>query len=178
MSSAILKKYANLLVHYCLEIQEGDKFYINSTSVAEPLIREVYRTAIEAGALVEVDMSFREKNRILVTHGTKQQLEYSPMVHRAAMYEFDAYLNIRAPFNLREEQNIDPERVKIRKAATKDMLKTYFERTATRHLKRNLCQFPTLANAQKGNFKSRFTFWILGLMTLLNVIFQQHIVYR
>ena len=29
--------------------------------------------------------------------------------------------------------------------------KIYFERTATRHLKRNLCQFPTLANAQEAN---------------------------
>ena len=145
----ILKKYADLLVHYCLEIKEGDKFYIRSTTLAEPLVREVYRSATEAGAMVEVGLDFREKMRILLMQGNEAQLSYVPALYEKAMKTFDAYLYIRAPFNLREEQNVDSERTKIRQKAFKGVLKTYFERTATRDLKRNLCQYPTLGSAQE-----------------------------
>ena len=145
----VLEKYAELLVHYCLEIREGDKFYLKSTTLAEPLVREVYRAAIRAGANVEVDLEFREKGRILLTEGREAQLGYVPPLLQQAMETFDAYLYIRAPFNLREEQNIGPEKMKARQNALKGVNKAYFERTATRALKRNLCQYPTQAAAQE-----------------------------
>ena len=46
---AILKKYADLLVNYCVEIKSGDKLYVRSSTLAEPLIREVYRSATKSG---------------------------------------------------------------------------------------------------------------------------------
>lgn len=147
--NTILEKYANLLVHYCLEIKAGDQFYLKSTTLAEPLVREVYREAIRAGANVEVELEFREKGRILLAEGREAQLRYAPPLFKKAMEEFDAYLYIRAPFNLREDQNNDPEQMKIRQDALKGINKTYFERTATRELKRNLCQYPTQAAAQE-----------------------------
>ena len=98
---------------------------------------------------MEIDLDFREKNRILLTEGAKHQLQYISSLYQQAMDTFDAYLYIRAPFNLREDQNIDPQKSKIRQNAYKEVQKTYFERTATRDLKRNLCQYPTLANAQE-----------------------------
>ncbi len=147
--NSILAKYARLLVHYCLEIQEDDKLFVSSTTMGEPLIREVYRAAVQAGANVEVEMTFREQGRIFLEEAKEAQLQYLPSLYKKAMEEFDAYLYIRAPYNLREEQNVDAAKVNIRKEATKGVLKTYFERTATRDLKRNLCQFPTLAAAQE-----------------------------
>lgn len=146
---SMLTKYAQLLVQYCLSVQEGERLYIASTTLAEPLVREVWREALRAGAIVEVDLAFREKNRIMYAEASDAQLKHVPPVYKQAMEEFDCYLNIMAPFNLREDQNVDSNRVNIRREATKDLNKIYFERTATRSLKRNLCQFPTLANAQE-----------------------------
>ncbi|MCB0557557.1 MAG: aminopeptidase [Lewinellaceae bacterium] len=145
----MLEKYANLLVHYCLDMQPGERFYLRSTTLAEPLVREVYRAAVKAGAHVEVDLDFREKSRILLNQGNEAQLQYVSPMYQQAMEEFDTYLYIMAPFNLREDQNVDPAKRKIRQEAQKPVLKTYFERTATRDLKRSLCQYPTLANAQE-----------------------------
>lgn len=145
----MLEKYANLLVHYCLDMQPGERFYLRSTTLAEPLVREVYRAAVKAGAHVEVDLDFREKNRILLAQGSEAQLQYVSPLYKQAMEEFDTYLYIMAPFNLREDQNVDPAKRKIRQESQQAVLKTYFERTATRDLKRNLCQYPTLANAQE-----------------------------
>lgn len=145
----ILAQYAHLLVNYCVELQQGEKLYIRSSTLAEPLVREVYRLALRAGATVEVDLDFREQNRILLQEAGEEQLRAVPVLQQEAMQHFDAYLYIRAPFNLREDQENDAAKAKIRQEAMSDISRMYFERTATRELKRNLCQYPTIAAAQQ-----------------------------
>jgi aminopeptidase len=145
----ILDKYAALLVNYCLDIKEKDKLFIQTTTLAEPLVRAVYKEATLRGAHIEVDMSFAEKNGILINNANQFQLESVPILYKTAMETFDAYLHIRAPFNLREDQNINAANAKIRSNALKPISDAYFKRTATRELKRNLCQYPTQASAQE-----------------------------
>lgn len=147
--SEILSKYADLLVRYCLEIKEDDRLFVSSTTLAEPLVREVWRSALREGAIVEVELAFREKSRIFLQEAGEHQIKHVSPLYKMAMEEFDAYLNIMAPFNLREDQNVNKEKASLRREALKDVSKIYFERTATRSLKRNLCQYPTLANAQE-----------------------------
>jgi len=146
--NSILSKYAHLLVNYCLEIQRGDRLYIKSTTLAEPLVREVYREALKAGGMPVVDLQFREKGKIFMEEAEGDQLRFVSPVYKQAMETFEAYLFIRAPFNLKGEGNPNPEKSKIVKEVTAPISKTYFERTATRALKRNLCQYPTMAAAQ------------------------------
>jgi len=158
----ILKKYADLLTHYCVGIKEGDSLYVTSTVLAEPLVRELYRSATEAGANVEVMLSFREQEKIFIDHAGEKQLKTVSPFHKLAMETFDTFINIRAPFNLREMQNIDPEKSRIRQEANGPVLKTYFERTANKSMRRSLCQFPTDAAAQEAGMSleeyARFVF--------------------
>ena len=147
----ILVKYAKLLVNYCLEIKAGEKLFIASSTLAEPLVREVYREALSKGAHVEVDLAFRGKSRIFFEKATGDQLSYQPVLKSEAMNNFDAYLAIRAPFNLKEDQSIDPKKRAKRSAALKGLSKAYFDRTASKDLKRSLCQFPTQASAQEAD---------------------------
>ncbi len=145
----MLRKYADLLVRYCLDIKEGERLYVVSTTLAEPLVREVWRSALRAGAIVEVDLAFREKGRIFLQEAGEHAMRHISPLYRQAMEEFEGYLYIMAPFNLREEQGVENPKSSLRREATKDLNRIYSERTATRSLKRNLCQFPTLANAQE-----------------------------
>jgi aminopeptidase len=145
----MLKKYAHLLVHYCLSIKKGDRLFLRSTTLAEPLVREVYREAIKAGAAVDVELAFREQYRILLEEAEAAQLQHVSPLFAKAMEEYDTYLYIMAPFNLREDQNVDPEKRKLRQQAFNSVMKTYSERTATLDMRRSLCQYPTLANAQE-----------------------------
>lgn len=147
--TSILKKYADLLVHYCVEIKEGDTLYVTSSTLAEPLLRELYRSAVEAGATVEMNLSIREQERILLNYAGQSQLKRVSPFHKMAMEKFDTFINIRAPFNLRETQNVNAANAKIRQEANQPVMKTYFERNATRDLRRSLCQYPTIANAQE-----------------------------
>ena len=50
-------RYAQLLTHYCLEVRPGDKVFIATTLLAEPLVRELYREMYAAGAAVVVVLS-------------------------------------------------------------------------------------------------------------------------
>lgn len=145
----ILEKYADLLVHYCMEIKPGDKLFIKTTTLAEPLVREVFRSAIRAGATVDSELEFREQNRIFFKEAQSFQLSRVSPLYQLAMETYDAYLHIRAPFNLGESNGSTPEKTQIHQQAYQKASDAYFRRTATRELKRNLCQFPTMASAQK-----------------------------
>lgn len=148
-------RYAKLLLDYCLEIKPGDKLYIVTSMLAEPLVREVYRYATQLGAQTEIDFQFSGKSKMFFDNAPDELLTSEPVFHKKALEEFDAYLNIRAPYNLNETSNIDPEKRKKRSEAIQEINNIYFERTADRHapgaLRRCLCQYPTEASAQKAN---------------------------
>ncbi len=146
---SLLSKYAELLVNYCVEVEQGDNLFISSTTLAESLIKEIYREAIKKGANVEISMAFQEKNRIFYKNASDAQLGHVSPLYKKAMEEFDCFINIMAPFNLNEIRNSDGDKIKKHRRAVAPILKTYFERTATRDLKRNTCLFPTQASAQE-----------------------------
>ncbi len=146
--NSILKKYADLLVNYCVELQPNEKVLIKSTTLAEPLVREVYRSALMAGGSPIVDMEFESQQRIFLEHAEGSQLEFVSPLYKTAMQEYDAYIYIRAPYNLAELANTSREKNKVINRALAPYRKIYSERTANRSMKRNLCQYPTHASAQ------------------------------
>lgn len=147
----VLKKYAELLTTYCLELQPGDRCYIQSSTLAEPLVREVYRSAVSIGAFPEVDLIFKGKNRIFYEEANQDQLTHISPLTKNIIETFDAYLNIRAPFNLKEDHNIDGAKRKIRSESSMPLNEIFSQRTASGSLKRSLCQYPTDASAQEAN---------------------------
>jgi aminopeptidase len=144
----MIKKYAHLLVHYSLSLKKGERVFISTNTVAEDLAREVYREALKIGAIPEVQLNFRGQNRILMEEGNDEQLSYVPTLYHKAINDFDAYLFIRAPFNHAENKNLNKEALKQRSKALKSTHEIYNQRTASRELKRTLCEYPTSASAQ------------------------------
>ena len=65
MEIDLIRKYAHLLINYCLSIKAGDKLYVTSTTLAEPLLREIYAEATKAGAHTEINMVFEGMNKAL-----------------------------------------------------------------------------------------------------------------
>jgi len=146
--ASILNKYAQLLVNYCVSLKEGERVLIQSTTLAEPLIREVYREALCAGGLPHVQLDFRDKNTIRLNESSADQINYVDPLYALAMEEFDAYIYIRAPFYSRATQATNQANAKLDMEARKPYRKRYSERTATLELKRTLCEYPTIAHAQ------------------------------
>lgn len=151
MDTSILEKYAHLVVHYCLELKENESLFISTTLLAEPLVKEIYKEALKLGAHVEFDLKFKDQQKIFYEQASDSVLMRPPVLMSEAMKTFDAYLNIRAPFDLNETVGVDMKKKQLRSEAMSPTMKTYFERTADRTkpgaLKRSICQYPTPASA-------------------------------
>lgn len=167
MENIFLERYAQLLVNYSLSIKPGEKLFIQTTPLAEPLVREVYKAALRAGAaVVEIDFLFEGKQDIFLQNANKMQLAEAPPLYKLAMETFDAYLHIRAPFvdSDKFRSDVDTRKnAKLRQKALQPIYEIYNERTGTRALKRCLCQYPTkvCATAAKMSLKN-YTEFILN----------------
>ena len=148
MQHQLLNKYAHLLVNYCVNLQAGERLYIETTTLAEPLVREIYREALRAGGLPHVAFEFRDQRSIQWQESNVEQLGYVQPLYAQAMTEFEAYIHIRAPFYSNEVVMPTLEQKKAVAKAQHLYRQRYSERTATLDMKRNLCEFPTIANAQ------------------------------
>jgi aminopeptidase len=145
---SILEKYADLLVNYCVNLQPGEKVFIKAPTIAEPLVREIHKAALKAGGIPATEFDFHGQHRILLEHGEAEQLSYVSPLYKEAMESFDAYIHIRGTLNHSEMAEAKKEKNKIFGAAHKPYRELYFQRTATRDMKRTLCEYPTLASAQ------------------------------
>jgi len=146
---SMYEKYARLLVHYSLELKKGDKLLINSTHLAEPLIREVYREALFAGAHPEVQIGINELSKLFYDHAKDRQLRYVSPMYQYAVKSYDAFLTIRAPFNVKDLQSVDPLKKKKVALAQTQVKKLFMKRASTGALKWTLCEFPTDSQAQE-----------------------------
>ncbi len=142
-------KYAQLLADYCLDLRDGQKLLVQSTYLAEPLLRALYIEACKRGCWMEVITDFRSKGQLFYSYATESLLNTHSPFKMMAMESFDAYLYIRAPYNLREESGIDPVKATKGSQANKEISRLYNERTASGSLRRSLCQYPTEAAAQQ-----------------------------
>lgn len=150
MTNPIIDKYAHLLLHYCVSIQPGDRVLIRSGFLAEPLLKSLYRQALEAGAIPELMVELDHQEYAWGQYAISQnQWDYVPMQYRAAMESFEAYLLIKAPANTRHAYAVSTEASRQRQLAWHPYQQLYFERTARYDLKRNFCVFPTPAGAQE-----------------------------
>ncbi len=158
----ILSKYAKLLTEYCLALKEGEKLYITTTMLAEPLVKEIYKQTCKLGVITEINMAFEDMSNILNDHSPVSLLKTPSPFQTMVMNEFDAYMVIRAPYNLHDDQKINKENQKIRSQANAQLNQAYFNRTADGSLKRTLCQYPTLAAATEAGMSleeySKFVF--------------------
>ena len=141
-------RYAHLLVNYCVSLQPGERLFISSTTLAEKLVDEVYREAVKAGGHCEFTLSTRGQAAALREYGSAEQFAFVPTLYARAMNEFEAYVYISAPFDLREPEAA-PELKAARRKAMQPLHTTYFARTADRRLKRTMCIFPTEALARE-----------------------------
>jgi len=139
---------AGVLVHYCLEIEKGDLFQINCTELAAPLVREVYREALKAGANPFVRVGLPGLDEIFFKEARKHQLKYVSPIATFTMENVNKLLSIRASSNTRALSNIDPQKQTTARAARKEIMQRFMERSASGELMWCGTQFPCNASAQ------------------------------
>ncbi len=124
------QKLAKVLVHYSLRLKPGDTFVISSSEIAAPLVREVYREALAAGAFVTVDIALNGIREILLRAGNDEQLAYISDIEKLGVDYYDVSLGIWAEQNTRAMSGVDPQRMALRRAARGPLMKRSLERMA------------------------------------------------
>lgn len=143
------QKYATLLTDYCLAVKKNDRVYITSTYLAEPLIQELLTCIYARGATAHLNIELQDQTKIINDAASEETLRKENAVQKYIVENFECYLVIKAPFNLKDSQNIDSNKRKAASEGNKEISKIYNHRTGTYQMRRCLCQFPTQASAQE-----------------------------
>ena len=101
--SGSIKKYAQLLVHYSLNLKEGEKILIQTTTLAEELVAAIYEECLKIGAFVEIQFEFEGKEELFWKFANEKTVQYVSLLTRDAFQHFDAFLSIRAPFEVHKK---------------------------------------------------------------------------
>lgn len=142
----ILRKYAQLIVHYSLYLKKGEKVFINTTTLAEPLLKYLHEEITKVGAHANYFIAFEGQETSFLENASNDQLAYTDPFKLKAMQEYDAYLGIAAPYNLFETDHISNNKLKIYKAAGHPINKVYNDRLGV-NFKRTSCLYPNQAHA-------------------------------
>lgn len=143
-----IARLAKVLVHYSLRIRPDDLFRITGPALAAPLMVEVYREALAAGAHPFVRVSLEGLDEVYFKGASDEQLRFVSELHRLETERITASLGIWGEWNTRALTHVDPKRVALRREATRELQQRFLERAAANELRWCGTQFPTNAEAQ------------------------------
>ena len=148
MSDNRLVKFADVLVGFCTEVREGDLVTLESSPRAAPLVRELYRSVLEAGGYPLPRISLEGTDESLLTLGSDEQLDWVNPTRVDDIETVDVRIAVAAPGNTRRLSNVDPSRQARRDRAAEPIRNRYLERAAAGELRWVLTAYPTEATAQ------------------------------
>lgn len=148
MSDPRVAKLARLLVRYSVPLKAGDLFRIVANAVAAPLVREVYRETLLAGAHPLLRLSLDGLDRLLYKYGSEEQLRHISGLARQEIEDIDATLFIMGSENTKNLSGADPAKVALRRQANHELSARFYARAAADEVQWGVTLFPTPAAAQ------------------------------
>jgi aminopeptidase len=146
-----LQRMATVLVNYSLAIKPKDRLGILANAEAAPLIREVARAALRAGAYVETAIQIPGLSEIVFKESSDDQLSYISPTLRHFYEENEALLHLFSDVNTKSMSGVDPARIAFNQKAQRSVHETYVKRAADGSLKWSIAMYPTNAYAQDAN---------------------------
>lgn len=144
-----IERLADVLVSYSVAVRPGELVAIQGTTLAAPLIRELYRRVLRAGAhpITRVALDGLAVERL--ARGTDAQLDWIDPSQAGETEKADATIVILADFNTRARSGIDPGRQARANRARSPLLTRMLEREAAGEYRWCVTAYPTSAGAQE-----------------------------
>ncbi|MBN2603079.1 MAG: aminopeptidase [Candidatus Thermoplasmatota archaeon] len=143
-----IKKLAQILVNYSLEIKKNDLFAIYGNQISAFFIKEVYRQAMNLGAHPYTNLALDGLGEIFFNNAKAEQLTYVSPVAKFEIEKINARLVILSPWNTKNMTNVDPKKQSIRSVAQQPLHDIFMKRAAKGDLRWCVTQFPCNASAQ------------------------------
>jgi aminopeptidase len=151
MNDPRIKCLADLLVNYSIQVQPGEKVAIRSSSLAEPLLNEIYGHVLKAGGFPFLALKFPETDDFLFENAADEQLKHTSEIEQYVVNNFDALVMVAAPANTRALNRIADHKVMLARQAEGPLIQRTMIRAAAGSFKWVATLFPTHALAQEAN---------------------------
>ncbi len=151
MADPRIERTADLLVHYCTEVQAGDWVLVRGHIAAMPLVEQTVAKVLQAGGNPTVQIDADEITEAIMRHASEDQLAFVAPFEEQIAEEVDVRIAIRAATNTRSLTNIAPERQQIYQNARRPQMLTYMKRTAEGDHRWTLTNYPCPAYAQEAD---------------------------
>ena len=153
MADPRVTNFSKVLVERCTNTKPGDRILIEATTVAEPLVRELYIQILEKGGQPHVllqlpDMFWPGHEDLLMMHGDDGQIDFVPTFQKLAYEQFEGRIRIHSATNTRSQTNIDSSRLQRRSKSTGGITETQMRRGAEGKFKWVTTLYPTDGYAQ------------------------------
>jgi aminopeptidase len=142
------ERLADVLVGFCARVREGDLVTLESTPLAAPILRELYRKVLDAGGQPLPRVSLEGLSENLLKHGNDEQLAWVNPARSDDIETVDVRIALEAPGNTRRLSNVDPARHARHERSSEELRNRYLERAAAGELRWVLSAYPTEAAAQ------------------------------
>lgn len=107
-----IKTLAKNLIGYSTSLAQGEKILIEMFDDALPLAKVLVDEAYAVGGIPFLEMKNSQLQRALLMKASDEQLKLAASWEEARMKEMDAYIAIRASFNITEMADVPPSQLK------------------------------------------------------------------
>ena len=147
MADSRIKKLAAILVNHSIKAKKGDTVMIASSSeLGKPLLLEVFREVVKAGAHPLTSVGFEETANIFFEEATDRQIKHLPETKLHEARNIDCFIHISAPLNKKSLSSIDPAKSSARSKALQGISKVIVNEKRW-----VITNFPTNALAQEAD---------------------------
>ncbi len=148
MADSRVQKLAQVLVDYSVAVRPGDRVVINSSTIAEPLLKEIYAQVLQAGGHPLMMLSLPETGEIFFRHASDEQIKHIPKPIELIYESYDVRISIVAETNTKSLSNVNPAKMVMQQQARTELMRTFMRRSAAGELRWVVAPFPTNALAQ------------------------------
>jgi aminopeptidase len=148
MTDPRVAKLAQVLVNYSLDLKPGQLFRINANAVAAPLVRELTRAALDAGAHPFARLTIDSVDEVFYKHASDEQLRFLSDLTRQEIETIDATISVLGGENTRGLSGVEPAKVAARRQALRPIQERVMQRAAEEKLNWCVTLFPTNSGAQ------------------------------
>ena len=143
-----IEKLAKLSVHYSVDVKPKEKVLIQGSELAFPLITELYKECLlsDAYPLIMADLGV---TYTFYKYAKDHQLRFVSPFTKFIVENIDVSIGIVCQPNPKNLTNVDPAKIRTRRASRKEIMEIFMKRDAEGKLKWTALPYPITAQAQE-----------------------------
>ena len=148
MADLRIEKLAQTVVACSVAVRKGDRVVINGSTVAEPLLKEIYARVLQAGGHPFMMLSLPGVDEIFYRYASDDQIKYVARPTELIYETYDVRISLIAETNTKALSNVEPAKLVMGRRARTELMRTFMRRSASKELRWTVAPFPTNALAQ------------------------------